>query len=217
MVGTIQDHILKIRNDYESTSLRKANMLPHPIDQFGRWMQEAIDAEVKELNLMTLATATKAGKPSARIVLLREFDSNGFVFYTNYKSRKGREIDENPFVSLNIFWAEIGRQIRIEGSIQKVEGLRSDKYFDSRPKESNIGALASAQSEVIENREILEVAAEKLAKQLESSIPKRPDHWGGYIVRPERIEFWQHRQKRLHDRIEYSVENGQWLLRRLAP
>jgi pyridoxamine 5'-phosphate oxidase len=166
---------------------------------------------------MTLATADKAGKPNARIVLLKGFDENGFSFYTNYLSQKGKEIKKNPQACLVFFWAALERQVRIEGKIEKLSKEASEKYFHSRPIGSQIGAIVSPQSQIITDRKILEKKAEELTSQYEGKIIPKPAHWGGYIVKPTSIEFWQGRTSRLHDRIKYDLINGKWQTSRLAP
>jgi pyridoxamine 5'-phosphate oxidase len=189
----------------------------NPLKQFEIWWQQAIDSNIDEPNAMTLATSTLSGKPSARTVLLKGIKENGFIFFTNYASRKGKELEENPFASLLFFWRELERQVRIEGRIEKISESESDEYFFQRPLESRIGAWSSPQSQVIENREVLQKNFEKfLSVFVDQNIP-RPDFWGGYIVIPERIEFWQGRPGRLHDRLVYTYENNLWKIERLAP
>jgi len=209
--------IADIRKDYSLHSLSETDIAANPIEQFTKWWKEALHSEIVEVNAMTLATATKDGKPSARIVLLKDYDEEGFVFYTNYNSHKGRELEENPFAALTFFWKEIERQVRIEGSVEKVTAAESDAYFLSRPEGSRIGAWASPQSEIIENRQILETNAKHFTGTLKNNIT-RPPHWGGYRVMPLKIEFWQGRSNRLHDRIQYTKTNeGSWKAERLAP
>jgi pyridoxamine 5'-phosphate oxidase len=210
-------NIADIRKDYRLHSLDESDIAASPIEQFTRWWDDALKSELFEVNAMTLATSTRDGKPSARIVLLKGFDENGFVFYTNYESHKGKELEENPNVALVFFWKEIERQIRIEGTVEKVSATESDAYFSSRPKGSRIGAWASPQSSIIENRNILEQSALQYESKFENSIP-RPPHWGGYRVMPVKIEFWQGRSNRLHDRIQYTkTPGGSWKAERLAP
>jgi pyridoxamine 5'-phosphate oxidase len=211
--------IADIRKDYKLRSLDESDVAGNPIDQFTRWWDEAIKSNIDEVNAMTLATATKTGMPSARIVLLKGYDANGFVFFTNYESQKGKELAENPQAALVFFWKELERQVRIDGIIEKVAAIESDAYFQSRPAGSRIGAWASPQSKQISGREVIEnnyrVFEEKFPDP--EAIP-RPLHWGGYIVKPHTIEFWQGRSSRMHDRIQYKIEAGnQWTIQRLAP
>lgn len=201
------------RKTYTKAELTEDTILSNPIDQFRVWYQEALDSEILEANVMTLATATKEGKPSARIVLLKEFNPNGFVFYTNYSSRKGEEIEQNPQVELLFFWDVLERQVRIEGRIEKLPKEISEEYFYSRPMESQMGAVVSEQSKVIASRFVLE---EKLQALKKEEI-KMPDNWGGYLVVPFRIEFWQGRPSRLHDRIVYTQIQDAWKIERLSP
>jgi len=210
--------ISDIRKVYQLKSLLEKDVDPNPIKQFQIWWQEAIESKIEEPNAMTLATCGSSGKPSARIVLLKGIHENGFIFFTNYLSRKGEEIQQNPFVSLLFFWKELERQIRIEGKIKKVSKEESDQYFFSRPRESRIGAWSSPQSQVIENREYLQKNVEKYNAQFDHQNIPRPDYWGGYVVEPYRIEFWQGGPGRVHDRLEYVLtENNFWNIERLAP
>lgn len=211
------NNIANIRKDYKQLSLDESDVSKEPIAQFARWWDEAVNSQLDEVNAMTLATATASGKPSARIVLLKGFDENGFVFFTNYNSHKAAEIANNPFVSLVFFWKELERQVRIEGTIQKVAAEESDTYFNSRPVGSRIGAWASPQSKVIASREIIEENVRALEKKFENTSIERPEHWGGYIVKPELVEFWQGRPSRLHDRIQYRANKEGWVIERLAP
>lgn len=190
----------------------------NPFHQFTRWWKEALDSSIDEVNAMTLATADKQGIPTARIVLLKDYTEEGFVFFTNYLSRKGRELDENPHATLLFFWKELERQVRIEGIIVKVDERESDDYFHSRPMGSKIGAWSSPQSKVISDRSVIEKNVQQYEQQFagQSVIP-RPPHWGGYRLKPSYIEFWQGRESRLHDRIAYSLEDGSWKIQRLAP
>ncbi|MBX9782750.1 MAG: pyridoxamine 5'-phosphate oxidase [Chitinophagaceae bacterium] len=209
--------IAHLRKDYSLKSLSEKEVLPNPIQQFHVWWQEAMNSEIDELNAMTLATSSLEGVPSARIVLLKEFNEKGFVFFTNYESAKGQELNENPRASLLFFWKELERQVRITGMVEKVSEKECDDYFLSRPSGSRIGAWASPQSQVIENREWLEAKVDELSKIKEHEL-KRPHYWGGYRVKPVIIEFWQGRPSRLHDRIQYTLtENGVWKVERLAP
>jgi len=209
--------IQNLRQDYRAAQLNEGDVATNPIKQFEKWFSEAVAAQLYEPNVMTLATADQSGKPNARIVLLKGFDEKGFSFYTNYLSTKGKELKKNPQACLVFFWAELERQVRIEGKIEKLDKETSEKYFHSRPKGSQIGAIASPQSQIITNRSILEAKVEELeATYQDKTIPK-PAHWGGYIVKPTAIEFWQGRTSRLHDRIKYHLVNGKWQTNRLAP
>lgn len=198
--------------------LDEQNVDPNPIDLFRRWFDAATKSGSRLPDAMTLATATKDGKPSARIVLLKQFDNDGFVFYTNYNSSKARELEENPRAALVMYWTVLDRQVRVDGSVERVSPAQSDEYFQTRPRESQLGALASPQSEVIESRKVLEERYAELDELYQKRPIKRPDHWGGYILKPQRIEFWQNRTGRLHDRILYQRDpSGSWSIQRLAP
>ena len=188
-----------------------------PIKQFQTWFNDAFEAKSPLPEAMTLATATPDGKPSARMVLLKQVDQTGFVFYTNYNSAKAEQLDANPYAALVFYWAKLDRQVRIEGSISRTSREESQEYFATRPRESQIGAWASEQSEVIESRAVLEQRAEELEKQYRDREIECPEHWGGYRLKPERIEFWKSRIGRLHDRILYQREGDAWTITRLAP
>jgi pyridoxamine-phosphate oxidase len=210
--------IAHLRKEYRNASLSEQDVLKDPIQQFALWFDNALEAKVQEPNAMTLATASKKGIPSARIVLLKGFDPEGFIFYTNYESHKGKELKENPHGALVFFWHDLERQVRIEGKIKKVKAGESDLYFHSRPKESRLGAWASPQSQVIEDRQILEETFEELVSSYEHTEPPRPDFWGGYRLIPNKIEFWQGRPSRMHDRILFKKSaKGNWKVVRLAP
>lgn len=215
----MQSNIASIRENYSKQTLSEVAAAADPIVQFSNWWNDAIKAELTEANAMTLATASADGMPSARIVLLKGFSNDGFVFFTNYESFKGQQLAENPRACLVFFWKELERQVRITGIVQKVTTAESDEYFSSRPAGSQIGAMASPQSQVIENREWLEKRYDDLATGHDTKTPlQRPAHWGGYIVKPVIIEFWQGRPSRLHDRLQYSLQqNGSWKMERLAP
>jgi pyridoxamine 5'-phosphate oxidase len=208
--------IADIRKDYKLQTLLEADVAPDPITQFGKWWNEAVKSDIDEVNAMTLATADKNNIPSARIVLLKGYDKNGFVFFTNYQSHKGEQLLQNPNACLVFFWKELERQIRITGMVEKISAAESDAYFTSRPAGSRIGAWASPQSSVIANRTVIEEKTKALEQQFGDNIP-RPPHWGGYIVKPIQIEFWQGRASRLHDRIQYTLQEGNWVIERLAP
>jgi pyridoxamine 5'-phosphate oxidase len=203
----------------QPAALTKASVDSNPIRQFERWSQEARATGMSEQDAisMTLATATRYGVPSARIVLLKSFDEQGFVFYTNYNSRKGNELAENAQACLLFYWSPLWRQVRIEGPIERVSAEESDQYFQTRPLGSKIGAWASDQSSEIENREVLEQRFAEFSLRFGDHVP-RPPHWGGYRVKPEMIEFWQGQDNRLHDRLRYTLQDdGRWLIERLAP
>ncbi|MCQ6959427.1 pyridoxamine 5'-phosphate oxidase [Mucilaginibacter aquariorum] len=213
-----QKDIENLRQDYNAASLNETDVDANPMRQFDKWFNEAINFKVHEPNAMTLATATHDGRPSARIVLLKGFNDEGFKFYTNYLSRKGKEISKNPLGALVFHWGDMERQIRIEGTIDKLDRDYSDKYFHSRPKLSQIGAVASPQSQEITSREELEQRMAQLEIEYADSTVPKPSFWGGYVLRPRLIEFWQGRSSRLHDRIVYKkTDNKNWKIVRLAP
>lgn len=214
----LNQKIADLRKDYKLASLDESEIAPYPLAQFGKWWQDAIHSEIDEANAMTLATSTPDGHPSARIVLLKSFDEDGFLFFTNYESRKGQELALNPHVSLLFFWRELERQVRIEGTVSKAPVAVSNEYYNSRPLGSRIGAIVSPQSKVIPGRSFLEEQVDQETAKYEKDAPKRPDYWGGYVVKPQAIEFWQGRSSRLHDRILYSlIADGSWTTARLAP
>ena len=210
--------IADIRKEYKLQTLSEKDVLKDPLAQFNKWWQETINAGIEEPNAMTLATASADGMPDGRIVLLKGFDEKGFAFYTNYNSTKGQQLLENPRASLVFFWKELERQIRISGLVSLAPGNMSDDYFNSRPLGSRIGAWASPQSEMIESREWLEANERRISEVWVGKTIPRPGHWGGYVVKPIKIEFWQGRPSRLHDRILYSLQtSGAWKIERLAP
>lgn len=209
--------ISDIRKEYMRESLSEGDVELNPYLQFARWWREALGAEIEEVNAMTLATASAEGKPSARIVLLKGYDEHGFVFFTNYTSRKGQDMAENDQVTLLFFWKELERQVRIEGRVEKLGAEENDAYFHSRPEGSRIGAWASPQSQVIPDRSFLDEQVRLYSGQFSEGTIPRPSYWGGYRVKPVLIEFWQGRPSRLHDRIRYSLEEGSWRIERLAP
>ncbi|MCH2022447.1 MAG: pyridoxamine 5'-phosphate oxidase [Saprospiraceae bacterium] len=214
-------YLENLRKDYDLGSLEETELFENPIRQFKKWFQEVQDLDVNEPNAMILATASPDGKPTARVVLLKGIDNEGFRFYTNYNSLKGKTIKENPDVSIVFFWREIQRQVCIQGTAYKLSEVESTRYFQSRPKESQIGAWASPQSEVILSRDILTKNLETITNKFsDQEVLPRPAHWGGYIVKPYQIEFWQGRKSRLHDRFRYTLTElnpSKWTLERLAP
>ena len=206
------------QNQNPAETLDEKTVDPDPLKLFRRWFDEAMASGSRLPDAMTLATATKDGKPSARMVLLKQADNEGFVFFTNYNSRKARELDENPYASLVCYWVQLDRQVRVEGSVERVSAAESDAYFHTRPRESQIGAITSPQSEVIESRKVLEQRFRDFESMYRDRSIPRPAHWGGYRLRPEVIEFWQNREGRLHDRIVYLRQtDGGWTIQRLAP
>ncbi len=208
--------IADIRTDYKRGALDEAQSDPDPIRQFARWWDEALKSEVLEANAMTLATADADGRPSARTVLIKDFDERGFVFYTNYESRKGLDLAANPRAALLFFWPELERQVEINGRVERVSEADSDEYFRSRPLPSRLGAWASPQSQPISGKTWLLARATEMGLR-HGLNPARPPHWGGYRVIPERIEFWQGRPSRLHDRLAYTLDSANWHRARLAP
>jgi len=206
-----------MRVHYTSTGLIETNVNADPTVQFSAWMNDALQTKIEEPNAMTLATVSEDGSPNARIVLLKEFDRKGFVFFTNFESVKGTELTINKSAALNFFWKELGRQVRVKGKVEKVSQTESEEYFHSRPRESQIGAWASHQSQKIKDRSYLEMKFQELQNQFEGKEIPLPDFWGGYRVIPFEIEFWQGRENRLHDRIVYTLENEKWIISRLSP
>lgn len=210
-------NIADIRKDYSKEALDESHTHANPYTQFDRWWHEALSSEIDEVNAMALATVGADGRPSARIVLLKGFNNDGFVFFTNYHSRKGKQMEENPFASLVFFWKELERQVRISGQIEKISDAENDEYFFSRPPESQVGAWSSPQSTVIPSRAVLDANVKHYTDRFSQSPMTRPAHWGGYRLKPDEIEFWQGRPSRLHDRIRYRLEEGAWVRERLAP
>jgi pyridoxamine 5'-phosphate oxidase len=210
--------IADLRQSYTLAGLKEADADPNPFKQFQIWFEQAVDAQLPEPNAMTLATISSDGKPSARMVLLKDFDARGFTFYTNYESAKGQQLDRTPWAALVFWWAQLERQVRIEGQVEKVSERESDEYFSIRPETSQLGAWASDQSQAIENREVLEAKFARLKEKYAGQKIPRPSHWGGFRVIPHEIEFWQGRPSRLHDRLRYRLlEDGSWMRERLAP
>ncbi|MBN8492528.1 MAG: pyridoxamine 5'-phosphate oxidase [Burkholderiales bacterium] len=212
----MEKNIADLRKNYERDALDEEASAADPLRQFEHWLQQALDAQLPEPNAMTLATVGEGGRPSTRVVLIKGFDARGIVWYTNYESRKGRELAANPQAALQFHWVELERVVRIEGRVEKVEPELSDAYFASRPLDSRIGAWASPQSQVISSRAVLVANAAKVGLQHAMS-PPRPPHWGGYRLKPDTWEFWQGRKSRLHDRLRYRLEDGAWVRERLAP
>jgi pyridoxamine 5'-phosphate oxidase len=207
-----------LRSNYALSGLNETDLLETPFQQFQLWLEQAIAAELSEPNAMTLATLSEQGKPIARMVLLKGLDEKGFVFYTNYDSAKGKQLTETDSAALVFWWAGLERQVRVEGTVEKVSPTESDAYFQSRPKASQLGAWASPQSQAIENRDVLEKWLAQLEEKYATEKVPRPPHWGGFRVIPTAIEFWQGRPSRLHDRIRYELdEKGDWFYQRLAP
>ena len=207
-----------LRHEYDAHGLRRADLHSDPFKQFGAWFAAALAADIRDVNAMSLATATPDGKPSVRIVLLKAFDDRGFTFFTNYDSEKGKQLEANPHASLNFFWPKLERQIRISGSVEKTSREDSAAYFHSRPPGSRLGAWVSKQSEVIDSRQILDARLEQMEERFADGEIPLPPHWGGYRLNPDQIEFGQGRPNRLHDRFRYSRQaDGAWQIDRLAP
>jgi pyridoxamine 5'-phosphate oxidase len=215
--AAIGERVADLRKDYGQASLDEREVADDPIQQFTRWFEEALKAEVNEPNAMGVSTVDERGRPSSRIVLVKQFDERGFTWYTNYDSQKGKQLNGNPFAALLFFWSELERQVRIEGRVERTSAEESDKYFNSRPLKSRLSAIASHQSTPIASRADLEHNYEEVARQF-GETPQRPQHWGGFRLVPERIEFWQGRRSRFHDRVVYTrQEDGSWTRQRLQP
>ena len=215
-MSELSHSIADLRKSYERAELSESASHPSPFDQFDRWINEAVAAQVPEPNAMTVATVGANARPSTRIVLIKGYDERGIVWFTNYDSRKGREIAGNPFAALQFHWVELERVVRIEGRVEKVSDADSDAYYNSRPLDSRIGAWASPQSQVIDSRTVLVTNAAKYGAQFLLK-PPRPPHWGGFRLVPDTFEFWQGRKSRLHDRLRYRLDGSEWLRERLAP
>lgn len=213
----VTNYLNQVRRDFAKKALNEEAVDENPFEQLGNWIEEAIDAQILDPYAMTISTATPNGIPSSRVVYLRGIYEQGLVFYTNYNSHKGKELQQNPTIALNFYWAEVERQIRIEGIVEKFSAEASDKYFAERPRESQLGAWASSQSEEISSREELKQRLIDYQTQFEGKEVPRPPHWGGYLVKPNYFEFWQGRPSRLHDRIYYKKSGDNWKLGRLMP
>ncbi len=208
--------IAELRRDYQLDQLNDEDLLADPLQQFSKWLQQAVDFPVDEPTAMCLSTVNEQGKPSSRIVLLKNLDQ-GLWFFTNYLSRKGQDIAVNPHACVNFFWQPLERQVRVEGRLQKISVEQSHQYFNTRPLGSRLGAIVSPQSQPIDNRDILEASLLALEQRYQNALPPKPDHWGGYCLLPTYWEFWQGRANRLHDRIIYQLNNHLWQRQRLAP
>ena len=225
MVGQLLRNVKKkpvdlssLRYEYAAHGLRRANLDPDPVKQFGIWFTAALEAGISDVNAMSIATSTPDGRPTVRIVLLKTFDADGFVFFTNYESEKGRQLKANARAAIAFYWVEVARQIRIEGAVEKTSREESARYFHSRPVGSQLSAWVSRQSEVVDARRVLDARLAEMSERFEGQEIPLPPHWGGYLVKPAKIEFWQGRPNRLHDRFRYTKQkNGNWLIDRLAP
>lgn len=213
----LREYINRLRHDFMQMSLDESMVQANAVAQFEQWFRQAVDGKAREANAFVLSTTGKDLRPSARILLLRDFNQDGFVFYTNYNSRKAHEIEENSFACMTFFWPELERQVRIEGKLIKQDAAASDFYFAARPRTSRIGAWASPQSQVLRDRHELDEYLAGIEKKFEGIDVPRPEWWGGYVLQPERIEFWQGRPSRLHDRLLYTNNAGSWTIGRLAP
>lgn len=217
MSEDVQNYLNQIRRDFSGKPLNRSTVKEDPIEQFNVWFEEAVDAQLLDPYAMTISTVNENGQPSIRVVYMRGVSDDGFVFYTNYLSSKGKDLMLNNKIALNFFWGAVERQVRVEGVVNKVDEPTSDIYFSNRPRESQIGAWASSQSSEIASREELEEKVEFYTKKFKGTDVPRPPHWGGFIVNPLKIEFWQGRPSRLHDRLLYEKQNNQWNIKRLAP
>ena len=216
MDNSLNEYTKNLRHDFLKASFNEKDAHSNPFKQFEAWYGQAVKSELFEPNALTLSTASKKGKPSSRIVFLRGFEKHGFVFFTNYRSRKGEDLKENPYASLLFYWPELERQVRIEGQVVKAPTAVSDDYFSKRPRNNRVGAWASPQSKVLKNRAALESLVSEFVVKFKEEIP-RPKNWGGYVLQASYYEFWQGRESRLHDRICYTLKNKKWVKQRLAP
>ena len=217
MMDELKDHINKLREDFTKGTLNEADVNKDPALQFELWLQQAVESKINEVQAVHLSSVSLEGKPSSRIVYLREFQNNNYSFYTNYNSKKAQQLFKNPNAAFTFFWPDLERQVRMEGVVVKASAAQSDSYFNQRPFESKIGAWASEQSHVLNSREELEKKVAELKKQYTPETIKRPEFWGGLILKVNYYEFWQGRKSRLHDRICYELKNGSWKINRLAP
>ncbi len=213
----LQDHIKKLREDFTKGKLSEADVAGNPFEQFEGWLKQALQAGIEEVQAMTLATVSAQGRPSSRIVYLREFENNQFWFYGNYYSRKAKDLEANPVAALSFFWPSLERQIRIEGTVERCSEVYSDNYFNGRPYESKIGSWASMQSSEIDSRETLMKKVEELKQRMPPEKIKRPEYWGGWVLTAHYYEFWQGRPSRLHDRIVYERQDENWRIKRISP
>lgn len=216
-MSKIQKVLNSLRREYSMLELDEKSVIKNPFSQFEFWMEQAVEADLLDVNAMSLATADSNGRPDLRVVLLKDFGKDGFTFYTNYKSRKGKEITENKHACLNFFWVELQRQVRITGTLKKVSAAESDAYFATRPRESQLGSWASSQSNVIKNRQVLDDQFLYYFEKFKNKPVPRPPHWGGYALKPVRIEFWQGRENRMHDRVLFEKSSTGWKISRLSP
>lgn len=216
-MDNLRDYIARLRHDFSKMEFDESHAQPDAINQFESWFRHAVDSKVNEPNAFVLSTVGEGNRPSARVLLLRDFNESGFVFYTNYNSRKGKEIEKNPNACMTFFWPELERQVRVEGKLMRQNAAGSDEYFAMRPRSSRLGAWASPQSASLPNRKVLDESLAGMEKRFEGQEVPRPEWWGGYILQPDSIEFWQGRPNRLHDRLLYTRAGFEWKISRLAP
>ena len=213
----MSSNIADIRQEYSRQKLNRHEVLPDPVEQFKKWFDEANNSNITDVNACTLSTADQEGRPSGRIVLLKGVEDGNFLFYTNYESQKGKELEANPFASMTFYWKELERQVRIQGKVVKTSQETSDEYFQSRPRKSRVGAWISPQSQPIPSRiHLMRLFVAKEMKLMGGKV-ELPPNWGGFAISPDRIEFWQGRPNRLHDRVNFTLEDGNWVINRLAP